>query len=258
MRVTFTLEGPGDDGETGPVTVGWMLTRNTGGILFDPPTRLRSPPAGGLPVKSAARCPAVLNLESRMFEVACPYDLSLGFQRDADGSPEIVNLLGEGSPVRIGKLAELIELTAESEWRHPDRPIFQLRLPYLFLADEAVYLNQLPAFAHYRTEALPGLMIGGRFPVHIWPRPLMWAFEWHDIEAPVSLRRGEPLFYAQFETLPQERPVRLVEASRTEDVAAYLDQLSGVVNFVSQTFSLFSAAQARRPKRLVVPVDRPE
>ena len=28
------------------------------------------------------------------------------------------------------------------------------------------------------------------------------------------MRRGEPWFYVQFETLPQERPVRLIEAER--------------------------------------------
>lgn len=257
MRFTVTMDAAVDDGAAGPVTVGWMLTQSAGSVIFDAPSRLHIGARTEPSAKSAGRCPAVLNFESRFFEVSCPYDLSLGFQRDEDGTPEIVNLLGDQSPVRLGMLSRIIEMTPENEWRHPERPIFQLKLPYLFLADEPVWLGQIASFAHFRPDPLPGLTIGGRFPVHVWPRPLMWAFEWHDTEAPVTLSRGEPLFYVQFETLPQDRPVRLVEAARTPELDSYLEQVSGVVNFVNQTFSLFEEAEKRRPTRLLTPVERP-
>ena len=67
----------------------------------------------------------------------------------------------------------------------------------------------------------------------------MWAFEWHDIEKELRLSRGEPLFYCQFETIPQNRPIQLVESARTPELNAYLEHISGAVNFVNQTFSLF-------------------
>ena len=35
----------------------------------------------------------------------------------------------------------------------------------------------------------------------------MWAFEWHDIKNTLRIFRGEPLFYCQFETVPQDRPI---------------------------------------------------
>ena len=78
----------------------------------------------------------------------------------------------------------------------------------------------------------------------------MWAFEWHDTSRDIVLRRGEPLFYVQFEAEGPERAVQLVEAERTPELAAYLEKLSGVVNYVNQTFSLFKAAEAVRPARL--------
>ena len=84
----------------------------------------------------------------------------------------------------------------------------------------------------------------------------MWAFEWHDAEKELHLARGEPLFYCQFETLPPDRPFRLVEAARTPELDAYLEHISGAVNYVNQTFSLFRAAQERRPETLVVPKKR--
>lgn len=37
-------------------------------------------------------------------------------------------------------------------------------------------------------------MISGRFPIHIWPRHLMWTFEWHDTSQDLVLTRGQPWF----------------------------------------------------------------
>jgi hypothetical protein len=52
------------------------------------------------------------------------------------------------------------------------------------------------------------------------------------------------------------RSVQLVEAEKTAELTAYLEKLSGVVNYVNQTFSLFNAAEAVRPKKLLVPKSR--
>ena len=47
--------------------------------------------------------------------------------------------------------------------------------------------------------------------------------------------------------------VQVVEAEKTAELSAYLDKVSGVVNYVNQTFSLFKAAESLRPKRLLTP-----
>ena len=65
------------------------------------------------------------------------------------------------------------------------------------------------------------------------------------------LKRGEPLFYCQFEGTAPDRPVQLVEAARTPELLTYLEQIGGVVNYVNQTFGLFKAAEALRPARLL-------
>jgi hypothetical protein len=208
--------------------------------------------------KSASRCPAVINLESRHFLVRCPFDIHIGFARDDKGKPVLRNLAGEASAIRASKLGEKLHLTNEPEWRHPGVPTIQLSLPYLFVADEPVYLSQVAPFMHYAPDPLPGTIFGGRFPIDVWPRPLMWAFEWHEPAKPIRLSRGDPLFYAMFETTPPDRGVALVETEVTQDLRDYMELISGAVNYVSQTFSLFEAAEARRPERLVQPVKRRE
>jgi hypothetical protein len=103
---------------------------------------------------------------------------------------------------------------------------------------------------------LPGTIFGGRFPINVWPRPLMWAFEWHDPSRPIKINRGDPLFYVGFETMPQDRSVAMVETELTPELEGYLEMIAGAVNYVNQTFSLFEAAEARRPETLVTPIRR--
>ena len=240
----------------GPVTVGWCLNETKGGIIYAPPERVRSVDLDRRHAKSASRCPAVINLESRHFLIRCPFDIHVGFDRDEKGRPVLRNLNGAASTIRGNKLGEKLHMVSEAEWRHPGVPTLQLLLPYLFLCDEPVYMSQVAPFMHYSRTPLPGTIFGGRFPINVWPRPLMWAFEWHDPSKPLKISRGDPLFYAAFETLPQDRGIAMVEAQRTPELLEYLDLISGAVNYVNQTFSLFEAAEARRPERLVTPVAR--
>jgi hypothetical protein len=185
--------------------------------------------------------------------VRCPFDMHIGFARDEKGKPVLRNLLGSKSPVRPSKLNNFLSLTNESEWRFADRPTLQLQLPYMFVSDEPVYLSQVPPFLDYQdSEPFPGTLFGERFPIDIWSRPLMWAFEWHNIKKPIRLKRGQPLFYCHFELDIPERNFQIFEAERTPELEEYLDKISAAVNYVNQTFSLFKRASEMRPSQLLV------
>ncbi len=258
MQLSVSFENTRDGGSvgSGPVTVGWFLNVQKGGIIYFPPERVRGAEKNKAHAKSASRCPAVINLESRYFVIRCPFDLNLEFVRDKDGKPGLKNLSGDMSAIRANKLGEKIHMTPEKEWRYPTVPTLQLSLPYTFIADEPVYASQVAPFLHYAREPMPGTIFGGRFPINVWPRPLMWAFEWHDITKPLKVSRGDPLFYVTFETVPQDRSVVVVETELTPELHDYIELISGAVNYVNQTFSLFEAAEARRPATLVKPVRR--
>lgn len=257
VQINVSYDRPDEGPKSGPVQVGWFLTQDKGAVLYDPPERLVSRAPNRTHAKSASRCPAVIQMESRYFVVKCPFDLHLGFSRDDKGKAVLVNRAGTASPIRGNKLGEVLTLVSEPEWRYPDRPTVQLSLPYCFIADEPVWLTQIGTFAHYRRDPLPGTIFGGRFPLSLWPRPLMWAFEWHDTDRDLILKRGEPLFYCQFEHDGPDRPVQMVEAEKTPELTAYMEKISGVVNYVNQTFSLMKQAEALRPSKLLKPKDRP-
>jgi hypothetical protein len=231
--------------------VGWLLDAEKASFIWDAPRRLTRTEPAPEHAKAVAYCPAVLDHEARLFEVPCPIDVNLGFRFDKDGRPAVVNLDGDKTAIRPNALNDMLAIVNKREWRHPDRPIIQLITPYIFIADEPVYISQLPPYASYVMNGWPGVLVGGRFPAHLWPRQMMWALEWYDIKKPLSLRRGEPWFYVRFEANDPTRPTRLVEAEWTPELREFQKGVSAVANFMNRTFSLFKIAEARRPKTLL-------
>lgn len=239
--------------------VGWLVDVPSAGFIYSAPRQLarraieeqEAHPDYAQHPKGVNTCPAVIDTESRSFEVPCPVDLNLGLRRNDKGELNLVDHSGTQGTLNRKQLSNMVHLIGHLRWRSPDKPIVQISAPYRFLADEQVWMSQLPTYGHYRKEPLPGLMLGGRFPIHIWPRSLMWAFEWHDISKPLILRRGEPWFYVRFEASDPSRPLRLVEAEMTTELRAYCSGLDGVTNYVNQTYQLFSVAQERRPAKLL-------
>ena len=234
------------------VDVGWLLDTDKARFIWEEPRRVRRDTPAASHAKSVNYCPAVLEHEARLFEVTCPIDLRLRLARDAQGKAVLQNADGDQSSIRNKHLGNMLSLVGEREWRRPDVPIIQIITPYIFLSDEPVYMTQLPPYMHYRKEQWPGVVIGGRLPIHAWLRPMMWALEWHETDRILELKRGEPWFYTRFEPIDPSRPVRLVEAERTADVDAQIKGATSVANYVSQTSRLYKVAEARRPDRLLV------
>lgn len=257
MRLSVSFENTqGTPTGRGAVQVGWFLNEKKAGVIYDAPERVRSVEMNKEHAKSASRCPAVINMESRYFLVKCPFDIHIGFDRDKDGKGVLRNLAGTQSGVRASKLGQKLHLTNEVEWRTKGVPTIQLSLPYVFISDEPVYMSQVSPFMHYTPTPLPGTIFGGRFPINVWPRPLMWAFEWHEPKKPIKIKRGDPLFYVGFETVSPESSVAMVETEVTPELTDYMDMISGAVNYVNQTFSLFETAEERRPNKLLKPITR--
>lgn len=244
-------------GESRVVEIGWLLNTNTARFIWAEPRRVRRSDPAPKHAKSVNYCPAILEHESRLFEVPCPIDLRLKFGRTQEGKPALINVDGENAGIRRKHLDQMMAIVSPREWRHPDRPVIQVITPYIFISDEPVYMTQMPPFLDYGASAWPGTLIGGRLPIHIWPRPMMWAFEWYDTQKELVLKRGDPWFYARFETFDPTRPMRMVEAELTPELDDQIKGASSVANYVSQTSQLFKVAAERRPAKLLKRKERP-
>lgn len=235
------------------VKIGWTFENDRTSFIWSAPERLRPQGGESKHAKSLAYCPAMIDADARTFSVASPIDLDLGIKMNEGPEPLLYNAAGDASTIRANTIGKIISLVPRKEWRHPDRPVVQLITPYVFVSDDVAYITQMPPFGSYSASSWPGLVVGGRFPVHIWPRPMMWAFEWHDTSKVLTLKRGEPLFYVKFETEDPSRNLQMIEAEMTPALREYISGLTAVTNYVNRTFSLFATAKERRPKQLLVP-----
>jgi len=222
-------------------------------MIWDSPKPVRTETVKNPIAKSVTQCPAVLDFDRRYFVITSPIDIHLRLSTK-DGELGITNMLFDKSPIRPEALAQLIVFQPQAEWRHPQRPVLQMMTSYVFVSDDPIYVNQYPPFLDYiPASSRPGVQINGRFPIDIWPRSLQWAFEWHDMSKDLIIKRGEPLFYVGFEGSDPTASVRLIEAKRTPELLGYIDSITGVTEYVSQTYSLFKNARERRPARLLYP-----
>ncbi|MGN6849312.1 MAG: hypothetical protein ACTHJK_07535 [Sphingomicrobium sp.] len=233
-------------------TVGWLLQSERTSVIWDAPKPFRPETPKNAIAKSVAQCPAVLDFDRRYFVVNSPIDLHLRLS-STNGELGITNMLFDKSPIRPEALAQMVVFQPQAEWRDPNRPVLQMMTSYIFVSDDPVYVNQYPPFLNYNAVPRPGVQINGRFPIDIWPRALQWAFEWHDVSKDLILKRGEPLFYVQFEGPDPSASVRLIEAKRTPELMSHIDSITGVTEYVSQTYQLFKNARERRPGRLLFP-----
>lgn len=243
--------GQSEPAESRAHTVGWLLNTDNASVIWDSPRPVRIESQSGDP-RSVGQCPSVLDFDRRHFVINCPIDVHLRLDM-AGGGMDITNVIADKSPIRAEMLQKWIVFQPRHEWRHPQRPVLQMLTSYVFVSDDPVYINQYPPILHYTGETRPGTQICGRFPIDVWPRALMWAFEWHDTSKDLILRRGEPLFYIRFEGPDPAAPVRLVEAQKTPELQSYIASITGVTEFVGQTYSLFKTARERRPAKLLFP-----
>jgi len=251
-----TAEVEPGTGSSGPAesrayTVGWLLNTEQASIIWDSPKPVRTESKSTDP-RSVGQCPSVLDFDRRHFAINCPIDVHLRLNMTGGGL-DIKNVIAEKSPIRADALQRWVIFQPRHEWRNPQRPVLQMLTSYVFVSDDPVYINQYPPILHYAGDTRPGTQISGRFPIDIWPRALMWAFEWHDTTKDLILKRGEPLFYVRFEGPDPAAHVRLVEATKTPELESYMASITGVTEIVGQTYSLFKNARERRPAKLLFP-----
>lgn len=241
-------------GKSRTVTVGWTVRwKPSGASIWGPPKSFSRSDPKAASAKSIQACPAAIDFDRRHFVIPCPVDLKLQFVRNAQGQLQLTDADGDNSAMRPQGRANLFQVQPPNEWRDPDRPILQFVAPYVFVADQPCWVVQTAPHLHWFPEQRPGVQMGGRYPVHIWPRPLAWAFEWYDLSKPLVLKRGEPWFYVHFETENPGARVRLVEQEMTDELDTYLESIIDVSNYVNRTYGLFADAQRARPAKLVKP-----
>lgn len=236
--------------------VGYCLADPSGGFAFQPPRTVFSGRDRPLAMRAVQNCPAVNSIERQLVEMPSPIGIRL--RLEDDGSGPALEVIPSGTLVQPEQIGEMITLEPPERWRHPKVPVLQIALPFFLVTDTPCMVAELPPFFGPAMRRWPGSMIAGRFPLHVWPQNLTWAFEWDRPQEELTIRQGEPLCYFLFEfNHPSKRP-RLVEAALTPELAEYRQGMQGIHHLTPNVEEVWEMARARRPERLLVPLEESE
>lgn len=95
----------------------------------------------------------------------------------------------------------------------------QLQTSYMFFySRQSVEIQQLPAFMEHSECHSNIKVIPGEFNISKWIRGLVFAFEVTDVNKPVIIKRGDPLYYVKFIT-PNGEKVVLKQTDYLPDLA---------------------------------------
>lgn len=238
-----------DDIKPVEVEIGWFIEEQQAKFVFSDPQPLFKTREKALSARAVQACPAINELERDYFVVKCPFDIRLRCNRRE--SEYDLHVVEDGTRIDDDLISKFVFLMKPELWRRKNAPVIQIKVPYFFICDEPCYMTMLAPYMSSEVVNWPGIMIGGRMPINIWPRILNFAFEWTDLTNDLILRRGQHLCYLYFETKHLRTKPKLSEIEYTDELKEYREGISSVPKYMSNTFSLFETALSRRPSKLI-------
>jgi hypothetical protein len=116
-------------------------------------------------------------------------------------------------------------LRRPNDFINPNRPLCTLGPKMVFVSDEDVIIESLPAMMHDSPTLRNIRVIPGTYNIHKWIRPLDFTFEILDPNQPLEFKRGDPLFYVRF----IDKQGRKIELERIEQSGELLKTMYGMV-----------------------------
>jgi hypothetical protein len=234
------------------IDIGWYVHDPKVDAILMPPEPISREFATNSP--NYGQCPAIWDAYGQLFVVRSYYDIELRVD------PQTGMLSGYPKYVKGGKKTytdSFVHLPPKL-WRHPNFPISQFKLKIGIASDEPnVFAAILPPFLHEEMLRRPIRIIPGLYNIYDWPfRHLNMAWEWLDCNQTLTIKRGEPVCYIQFQHPSiNEVSYRMVEVDRQApavmDVAVSTQGFFEVIR--GHAKSVMKAFGQRRPKKLVIP-----
>jgi hypothetical protein len=182
------------------------------------------------------KCPAVSDYFNNIYVIRCPYDVTISYDRER-------NMY---TADRLGQ-----------EWYnqtfYPRFPIEKngqligscvtLRINYLFVADQDVEIESMdvPVLSTSLTRNIK--IIPGTMNIHRWIRPVDFTFEIQNLDVPLELKRGEPLFAVRFKS---EDRIKLTQVDYTADLRNVAEACLASKTFVPRKSLKYRYEMAKR------------
>jgi len=215
------------------IKIGWCFDRDEGVAIYKPPisiskliTERKNKMGAGV-----SHCPGALDFNSRTFTILSPYTFRIRAQKDINQ----LNFFPVYPDTEASEAVIKNEISFQPRklWRDERYPILQLSLPYVFFANESVYINQLEPnrFIGKKNWSL----IQGRFDIASWQRPINWGIEWTNTDEDIFIKKGDPLCQVLFETLSPESSFSLIQVERNEKLQRAIKRTLGIASKMRNT-----------------------
>ena len=118
-----------------------------------------------------------------------------------------------------------------NDFINPSRPLITTGPKFVFVADEDILIETLPAIMH-NTEFIQNTnIIPGTYNIHRWIRPLDITFEVLDTTKLIKFKRGDPLMYIRLID-PKGRKIELERIEQTADLTKMIIGMTSLKTFV--------------------------
>lgn len=230
-------------------TIAFLPIELRGSSAFPEPRRLRDARDAPLSRRAVQACPAVNGFERRTIEALAPYDLGLGLRFTKN--EVALHVVPEWTRIDPELIGKFVTLMPRHTWRTTKTPVVQIAYPFYFATDVVCQLTQMSAWTSTEGVRLPGPLVGGRYPVHLWPRSLNLAFEWQYPDQLFRMKRGQPIFNLYAEIDEKYEAITLKRAEPNSKLTAYRSTIEDVVKYTSGIQSIYEEMKAKRPERLL-------
>ena len=213
------------------IKIGWCLDRDEGSAVYYDPQPTSSLTERSTKDAGVGSCPAVRDFENQTFTVRSPFTFRL--RAIPDGDEISFHPVYPFTQIEEHVIQNLLLFQPKRLWRNPKYPVLQLNLPYVFVADENVLVNQIEP-----TKVLGfknWSLIQGRFDIYAWQRPLNWAIEWTNIKEDLIVRRGQPLFQLMFQANEVNTNFTMGQIERTVEIERAITATKNVTSVMKGT-----------------------
>jgi hypothetical protein len=107
-RLRGRANGSDTNGGKRGAQVGWLVQTPEAAFIWAAPRPLKRADPPNRHAKSVVRCPAVIDHESRLFEITCPFDLRVRFGLNDNGEPSLYDASGEQGALNPATLAQVV------------------------------------------------------------------------------------------------------------------------------------------------------
>jgi len=137
-------------------------------------------------------CLGVNNLWKNMYSISLPFTVKISYNKDNN---QII-IYEEDSTVETQAFSQILNPIEVNDNSHP---IIQISLEQFFVSDSSCNLSVLPPINEMHKDMWREIrLICGQFNIFDWQRNLNFSFEWFSPEKPLTIKKGEPICYVQF------------------------------------------------------------